>query len=560
MSHEKTLFSNDKSVRISDALARPIFKDALLLAGSKGTSRAIRWVHVLDIADAQDAIRGGELILSTGIGFRARIGQEQIAFRRFVEQLIEGGAAGLCFELGTSFSEIPEDIVTLCEDLDFPLIVFPFHVRFVDITLDIHGLLLSKHHRLLDDLESISKKFQSLATRTGTVQETLALVHELVRAPVLYKQVGIPPTFYPTAPANWEIQTDGNWRAAWLSALPATLEGSTCVFLQFNSETAIADSGTCLAAQPVVVLGQTHGILSVLCRANPHTEYLTLLLDRAATPLAQEAFRQISLRERRRAHEQDYVVQLIRGEWSIAEQPNKGLYYYRIAIIQFEHHPTPSEAFSSVLDDIVALVRLALTQHRLRTSLAVRQDSILVLLYLPQTDVDWESRFQDAIRQTARAHTWQGAPSLMRVGVGVIARKQTEVKNSYETALEVMNILAQQRKFTVQFYEHSGIYRWISLLEDAPRARRLAEYHLEKIRDYDRLHQAHLLETLRMYLDCNTSKQQTAERLYIHRQTLYHRLQKITELIDVDINQPESRLSLHFALYYNMSRQRRETD
>ena len=56
---------------------------------------------------------------------------------------------------------------------------------------------------------------------------------------------------------------------------------------------------------------------------------------------------------------------------------------------------------------------------------------------------------------------------------------------------------------------------------------------------------AHTLET---YLDLGGDARRTAERLHLHRTTLYYRLGRITELLDVDLGDGLARLDLHLAL------------
>ena len=57
-----------------------------------------------------------------------------------------------------------------------------------------------------------------------------------------------------------------------------------------------------------------------------------------------------------------------------------------------------------------------------------------------------------------------------------------------------------------------------------------------------------LLETLRVYLEQGGSQRQTAEALGIHRNTLGYRLRQIRQALPVDLDAPNTRLTLHFAL------------
>ncbi|MEG1462461.1 MAG: helix-turn-helix domain-containing protein, partial [Anaerorhabdus sp.] len=44
------------------------------------------------------------------------------------------------------------------------------------------------------------------------------------------------------------------------------------------------------------------------------------------------------------------------------------------------------------------------------------------------------------------------------------------------------------------------------------------------------------IKTLRIYLECNHSVKDTAELLFIHRNTVNYRIQKIKELLDMEIS------------------------
>jgi purine catabolism regulator len=71
--------------------------------------------------------------------------------------------------------------------------------------------------------------------------------------------------------------------------------------------------------------------------------------------------------------------------------------------------------------------------------------------------------------------------------------------------------------------------------------------YLGKVIQYDKDHGQQLLETLKIYLMNNSSKQKTAKELYIHRQTLYYRLEKLGELLG-DLTNPERRICIEIAL------------
>ena len=65
---------------------------------------------------------------------------------------------------------------------------------------------------------------------------------------------------------------------------------------------------------------------------------------------------------------------------------------------------------------------------------------------------------------------------------------------------------------------------------------------------YDRTRNADLLQTLRVYFHCNGNAVESAERLFLHRNSLLYRLQRIEEILGVDLKDSQTRLTLHLAV------------
>ncbi|MFP7176989.1 PucR family transcriptional regulator ligand-binding domain-containing protein, partial [Priestia filamentosa] len=137
---------------VQEILQTQHFEDAKVIGGEAGIHRLIRWVHVLEVTSIQNLLHGNELILSTGVGWK----EDHNSFYSLVQQSINANAAGLCIELGTYISKIPQKIIDLANSYDFPIIVFFKKVKFIDITQEVHSLLIKKHYQILEDLEEYS--------------------------------------------------------------------------------------------------------------------------------------------------------------------------------------------------------------------------------------------------------------------------------------------------------------------------------------------------------------------------------------------------------------------
>ncbi len=97
-------------------------------------------------------------------------------------------------------------------------------------------------------------------------------------------------------------------------------------------------------------------------------------------------------------------------------------------------------------------------------------------------------------------------------------------------------------------FDDLGLYQLLFGLRDLPG---VAEFHrrmLGPLIEHDRRTGGELLRTLDAYLSVGCSPTAAAERLHLHRNGLLYRLQRIREIVPVDLDDPERRLALHLAL------------
>jgi len=98
------------------------------------------------------------------------------------------------------------------------------------------------------------------------------------------------------------------------------------------------------------------------------------------------------------------------------------------------------------------------------------------------------------------------------------------------------------------YYDDLGLYRVLSDLRDRAELQRFYQETLGDLLEYDQEHDTELVRTLQVLFDENTNISQTARALYVHRNTLNYRLQRIAEISGYDLNDAETRLTLQLAL------------
>lgn len=97
-------------------------------------------------------------------------------------------------------------------------------------------------------------------------------------------------------------------------------------------------------------------------------------------------------------------------------------------------------------------------------------------------------------------------------------------------------------------YADLGLYRLLHPLRNSPELRMFFQQTLGPLVDYDRKYGQNLIETLEAFFACHGNLSQTALRLQLHRNSLLYRIGRIRDIGGVDLEDPETRLSLQVAL------------
>jgi hypothetical protein len=153
-----------------------------------------------------------------------------------------------------------------------------------------------------------------------------------------------------------------------------------------------------------------------------------------------------------------------------------------------------------------------------------------------------------AARTVARAALAALGPEHRAVaGIGGPVGALVQARGSWLQARIAARVAAFRRGIPADQLEwpELGVHRLLGVAPDAHLREALAQPGIDRLL---REGGADLVRTARVYLDEAGSAQRTAQSLGIHRQTLYHRLERIERLAGLDLDSGRDRLALHLAL------------
>lgn len=524
---------------VQDVLRRKSFRNAEVIAGSNGLNRPVKWSHILETQDFESLVNGGELILTTGLGFQLNLAAQL----QYVERLIEKNVSAICIEVGPDGHKMPPEIIDLANRHGFPVIVFKEIVRFVDITQDLHTHIINQHHEMLSQLDRLSRKFISLSMTQNGILRILQEIHRLFQQNTFFIDKHLKPFYYP-AEGKSSIEIIQEY-------IETEIQSTDVQKVVFINEHAYA-------FMPVRGLGQTWGFLCMKLSESYSEDFLFLLLDRAALAVAQILLRNKTIEERKQNMEDDLVRNLLNGRSYEEDELQTYLpssnqnTYFRVFVIKLEVGDinTNEIDWEEIKLRRAILIRSLFKRNGFFPAVSIRKNEIAVIASFIANDplkitID---PFVHIMKQVSKIDEQPFSDKKSyRIGISHVYKNFADTQIGYEETKKVL-VLNASKIVQTHFYEELGIYRLLLRSESPQYLESFALEYLTPLLNYDAETESNLLETLKVYLECQGSKKETSERLYIVRQTLYHRLGRIEQLLGHDFMQPSNRLALEVAI------------
>ncbi len=111
-----------------------------IVAGKTGLDRVMRWVHFIDLPDVIHWVQGGELLIITGIGLNG----DESRLIDIVHGIIKKKLAGLIVNIGPYIQKIPDEVIRLANQADFPIFELPWEVKLIEVTQEICSYIVIK--------------------------------------------------------------------------------------------------------------------------------------------------------------------------------------------------------------------------------------------------------------------------------------------------------------------------------------------------------------------------------------------------------------------------------
>ncbi|GAA3659740.1 PucR family transcriptional regulator [Nocardioides ginsengisoli] len=498
-------------VPLAELLANPSL--GLTQVAGPADTVSIRAVATTELADPTPYVEQGELLLTSGLG----LADEPGGFGVYVERVATAGVAALGFGVEPVFPSVPQELVDACERHRLRLLDVPTGTPFVAVSRAFTEEVARRQHR---EFEAEARAMGALAGAAGGADPIRSLVRELARR---------------TSATVVLLDPDGN-----ALATGGRLPAPPIRQLLRDHAASLQHSGTALATSSAVG-DRLHLNLQVVPTGSSVGSRLVLALT---SPNA------LTLSERRTTAS---------ALWLLA------------ALV------SPRYALEARTEGIGALVRL-LTRHRvddldqlLRSGAAAVGEHWVVVR--GQSSKPLGRGRRDTAVDIATMRTVLGTPYLDLADGQLTALIPCDRADPPATPSDVAGLgwaLAYSAPFRIDELPEATaqadrMLRRALAGEDVVMVHRAADVALDSLVQRDEalafarsvLRNVHelpadqatvLLSTLHTWLACHGSTERTSTILGVHRNTVRHRLTQVSTLLGADLQDPETRMTLWFAL------------
>jgi len=499
--HKKVMMAsahNRVTVREVWQLALPSKTE--LVGGSSGLQRGVEWVATLRATFPLFGELGEGYIALADLSLAQSL-DPRLTLTQIMTELKRADAVGLVVQ-----GQVPEEAAVHADVLDMPLLLVAESTDLRALERDILRTLVDRQGQAALREAQVRQGLQEVFARQGLegVLERLSSM--------LVAQVSVLDTHDTVISARGPFP-DTDWAA-----------------LDF----------------PIQAAGRGLGRLEVVTRKAQSSPLDLVYAEQAAEICGIEILQRVARQETEERLGAELVAQLL--DESLSDDKIR----HRFVRLGYAVHPQLGHLVIAISDgegdapdttchELAESLRWSAREAQLPVATAAHRSYLLLFLGLKSQEPDWLQRHWPA--------AFSGVDARCNAGISRVVHGISGLRTGVIQAMEATGLGALvDDRHSPYHYEDLGLYRLLSALRDRDELRRFHEEMLGSLMTYDAMHETDLVHSLEVFFAENTNISRTSRALFVHRNTLNYRVQRIQEITGLDLDDPESRLALQLAL------------
>jgi len=528
---------------VSDCLNLSALREAKVVAGHRGLNKIVSSVSVLEYADisllVDGLFLGNELIISALVSIK----DDVEAQCRLIHRLHEVGEVGLIlYYTGIFVQCLDKRLLQTADELDFPLICMPenrFDFRYSEAISEILGLVIKDQMKETYFVTGIIDRIAQLQEKQQTIGAVMRMLSDRLHCTLLLANHNMEQRGF----AAWPMAS----RWAYKEILDEYLQNQQLPPLE--SSVSITINDITLYINHISITFETEPIMYLIA-VNEHHPLLVYHLKQAAEviqifindwqydfgiadshALMQAILEDDPPRMRRVAKALNIDVSSIHTMWVLKEVGSKVN-----TVIELQQKQNRSIKRTMITKSF-------LQEHRKLVLVDTVNDSVIAFMndsLFHDEDDGLEKTFMEVLR-------YKDQDSLLVVCTNLMTT--SDVRNAYkllQTCLDTCHRIYPYKRI-IYLNELQFAEQCMSILEQGEASASSYLLPLKPLQAQEDSNE--LIDTLSAFLlDAQCNMQQTGERLFLHKNTVKYRINKIRQRIGYDISKMPGAYKLYLAV------------
>ncbi|EEL56247.1 PucR family transcriptional regulator [Bacillus cereus] len=531
-------------MKLYDIMKIPIFDQAKLIAGHKGVEQEVYTVNMMDAPDIIHFLKRNELLVTSAYHFK----DDMYALRELIIQMKKQGCTALGIKTKRFLQEIPEDIISLADEIYFPIIELPFDIGLGDLVNQTLSYILDMRTNELHQAMQIHQQFSNHIISGKGINMILENLSSLIQLPVVLLDYHLRP-----------ISEHNNTKASIQSLKKFFINGrklplSTIEIVTFSLLTKTRDT---VSIFPIYTQNNQYSYLVIDGFISPLNRSMVLAVEQAANVLAFELIKEHSLRQYSRRIQDEFFTNVINSVFSTQDEIiNLGKefnlsfdqkYICIIGKVDIKEFTMSFMEYQEEKDLIYDLIEEELNSYTANVHLFIKDDMYVLLVNCDGIWRQTEKERMISLLKNIQVKIYTYFQKSISFGIANSSEQLLHISHSFKEATDAFYYgeMSGSKEF-IEIYQAKEISAILRMIPQE-QLKKFYESTLHSLANENEKDHAVLLHTLSVYLETHCAISETAKRLFLHRNTVIYRLEKCEEILGRNIKDPNETLQLRIA-------------
>ncbi len=528
------------------------------LAGKGGLSNPITGINIMDNPDTVPWLKEHEMVLSTGYIFT-----KTEIYKNIILNLHKQGCSGLGIKIHRYMENLPKEMLEQANELDFPIFSIPFSSTMEEIVNLVYYEMFRNEMSESEQITLFYHEIMETALKHYKALPVLKKISQSIQMPVFLISPDFQVIEYYFAPEEtlsfpFPYANDANYLFPESDRLflLEQMKNSSLPIMEHNIN--YQDFIYRFSLFPIIqkknIIGffvclKTKGELQALqyTMISNLQSILVIVMLRNQISLEKESFNQTS-----------FYQKLLSGTLSsegetelLCKQYGFNYKYLRLCMtVRFKkYHELTLLRQRTFLNRMIEHIFSGASDLGFDVHYTLYNKDLVCFLY-PNMDNDegLKEHIAHGIEHIAKA--LQAEDSGCVIGYSQLLKGSSTIYQGYMESIRALELGQTLHEGASVFsYTDDFIYHMLSKHSTTTQLYRYYEMILKPLADYDTANDSCLCQTLSEYIACSQNISQAAKNLYIHRNTMIHRMEQIHSLIPLDLRNMDHLYLIQTAFY-----------